>query len=141
MLAFIVAALYVGISALLGDDVLSAIEWVLTPLFWWYTAWAILVFCILCLFPLIGWLAVIFADKSEHRVGGLVLMLGSPFIIILGMIPSISLIIAVWLISLGVQDGQIIDKNYFVGGLVLYGVALIIQLSLKANSSSSDKKD
>ena len=140
MFGLILAALYVAFSVLFYDTNAGvAVESTLPFLWYWHMTFAVIKAVIWLIVPIIGIGLGTFADKTDAKLVGLGMLLGSPILLVLMAISSALFLGGIYGIDSGLQGGEVVNQSHLVIGSILYGLGALSQLS--SRSSSSSKSD
>lgn len=144
MLGFLLAVLYVGFMVIVNNtDATSAGANTLPFLWWWHIVWTVLIFLVSLLVPLLGLLALIFADKGKEKAAGAGFILFYPFMLVALLISAALFLGGIYLVETSItwENGiaTITDTSHAVTGAVMYGVGILAQLFRRAASSSKSK--
>jgi len=137
MFSLILAALYVACRVLFSNaEPLSAFESTLGFLWIWHMTFAVMKVIIWLAVPILGAVFGAAGDGNE-KVAGIAAVLVSPVLLILMLISSVLFLGGVYALDSGIQNGEIVNQNHVIVGVILYFLAVLTQLRRTASSSSS----
>ena len=140
MLGLIFAVLYAAFAIVVNDvQLIAAAESTLGFLWYWHVVFAVLITVILLLVPLGGSILMLGGDNAKDKGIGVAVLLSSPFIFLLGALGPALFLGAVYAVDSGIQGGEIVNQNHVIVGGVLYGVAILSQITHRSFKSTASK--
>jgi hypothetical protein len=145
MFGFLLAVLYVGFMVIaFNTDATTAGANTLPVLWWWHIAWTIIIFLFSLLIPLLGLIALVFANDGKAKACGAGLILFYPFMLVALLLSAALFLGGIYLVegAISWENGvaTITDTSHAVTGAVMYGAGVLLQLFRRAASKSNSNK-
>jgi hypothetical protein len=138
MSGLIFAALYVAFKVLFSNtEPVAAVEMTLSFLWYWHMTFAVIKAIIWIFIPIFGGL-MLGAGNDKEKAAGAAIIAVSPIFLVLFSISSALFLCGVYGVNSGIQDGSVINQSHVVVGLILYGLAVLLQMKSKNSSNSND---